>query len=420
MSRNFLRLFILIFMLAPDGATAQDVAPEISIEKIWDVQAGTTIYGGVKFDRGMVYTGGEDGVLHAIDAITGNVAWTYDAGAAIASSVAVDFYRLYFHTRDGVVHALNKDNGSEVWTFETEGERQWDDWDYYLSTPVVDGLQIYFGSGDHHVYALDQRTGHLRWKVKTQNIIHGEPVISGEKIIIGGFEGRLYAFDRGDGRELWRFKTVGTDYFRNGAIPGTASVKDGIVYFGGRDYNIYALLEETGTGAWNDKTPSWIVGKPLAVDDELIVVNSDGSRVFSYHNRTGQLNWEITNSYNMFAAAEVIGTSHVAIAGLDGRISILSRADGSVAGFFETDGARATRADYFTDEGALDYTGIESLDDLLDLYDRQMAGMGGIPGSVAVDGDIIYYATANGEIAAIRVGGIELPPNEESGEEEGE
>ena len=146
------------------------------------------------------------------------------------------------------------------WTFATGGERRWDYWDYYLSTPAVDDRQVYFGSGDHHVYALNRRTGELRWKAGTGNIVHGEPAISGEKIIVGGFDGHMRAFDRGTGRELWTFKTVGNAYFRNGEMPGAATVSDGIVYFVGRDYNIYALLEETGTGAWNDRTPSWVVG----------------------------------------------------------------------------------------------------------------------------------------------------------------
>lgn len=35
--------------------------------------------------------------------------------------------------------------------------------------------------------------------------------------------------------------------------------------------------------------------------------------------------------------------------------------------------------------------------------------MDGIAGSIAVEGDVIYYASVGGEIAAIRVEGIELP-----------
>ena len=127
------------------------------------------------------------------------------------------------------MHARDKKDGKALWTFETEGERQWDAWDYYLSTPAVDDRQLYFGSGDHYVYAVNKRTGDLRWKVRTGNIVHGHPAISGEKVIVGSFDGRLYAIDRGTGRTLWTFKTVGTAYFRNGELPGAATVHDGLV-----------------------------------------------------------------------------------------------------------------------------------------------------------------------------------------------
>jgi outer membrane protein assembly factor BamB len=351
--------------------------------------------------------------LRAIDKLDGDVVWTFAAGGAIASNVAVDDKRVYFHTRNGVVHALDKQNGASVWTFTTETERQWDYWDYYLSTPAVDDRQLYFGSGDQHIYAVDKRTGHLRWKVKTGNIVHGEPVISGEKVIIGGYDGRMYSIDRGTGRVLWTFKTVGNAYFRNGEIPGTATVKDGIVYFGGRDYNIYALLEDTGTGAWNDKTPSWIVGQPLAVDEELIVVNSDGAGVYSYNSKTGEKNWEFKNSYNMFAGAQALGAGHLALPSLDGRITVLSREKGKLSAVYETDGSLASRNEFFRDDGKLDYTGVTSIEDLMDLYDRQLNKMDGIPGDIVVENNVICYGAASGEIACIRVNGVDLPDEEQ-------
>jgi outer membrane protein assembly factor BamB len=406
LSYRFLPLLCFL-VVAPVIAAAQDTG--LQFDELWSHRTGSASYGGVRADARRVYAGTEDGILRALDKTNGRADWTFDAGAAIASNIAYDDLRVYFHTRAGIVFALDRNSGAELWRTATQGERRWDYWDYYLSTPAVDDRQVYFGSGDHHVYALDKRTGQLRWKVRVGNIVHGEPVIAGEKIIIGGFDGRMHAIDRGTGRIVWSFKTVGNAYFRNGEIPGSATALDGFVYFGGRDYNIYALLEDTGTGAWNDRTPSWIVGRPLALEDELIVVNSDGATVFSYDRRTGQRNWEFSNSYNMFAAAEAIGTAHVAVAGLDGRITILSRADGTRAGHYETSGAVENRSRFFTDAGRPDYTGLKTLEDLMERYDHQLDAMGGITGDIAVDGNVIYYATAGGEIAAIQVHGIELP-----------
>ncbi len=375
----------------------------VTLEEVWTARTGQAIFGGVHVDDALLFAGDEGGVLRALDKGSGKEEWRVKVEAPIQSNVTTDDHRVYFHSGDGVVHARSKQDGKALWTFTTEGERQWDTWDHYLSTPAVDDRQVYFGSGDHHVYALDKRTGHLRWKVKTGNIVHAEPVIAGEKVIVGSYDGRLYAIDRGSGDVLWTFKTVGTAYFRNGELPGAATVHEGLVYFGGRDYNIYALLEDTGTGAWNDKTPSWIIGRPLVVDDELIIVNSDGAGVFSYSRVDGRLNWESKTSYNMFAGAQPVGSKLLAVAGLDGRITIMAREDGAVAGYYETDGSRSQRATFFNEDGTNNYEGVTSMEDYIVWYDRLLRRMGGIAGSIVVDEDIIYFATASGEIAAIRV-----------------
>ncbi len=392
---------LMMLCALPLVATAQTSA--VNTQELWKEQTGNAIYGGVQADGSLLYAGDEGGVLRALEMASGKEEWRIKVGAPIASNVAVDDHRVYFHSRDGVVHARNKQDGKALWTFKTEGERQWDTWDHYVSTPAVDDRQIYFGSGDYHVYALDKRTGHLRWKVRTGNIVHAEPVIAGEKIIVGSYDGRLYAIDRGNGEVLWTFKTVGTAYFRNGALPGTATVHDGLVYFGGRDYNIYAVLEETGTGAWNDKTPSWIIGRPLVVDDELIVVNSDGAGVFSYGRVDGSLKWEARTSYNMFAGAQPVASNLLAVPGMDGRITFISREDGAIAGQYDTAASRSQRATYFNEDGTNNYAGITTMEDFIGWYDRLVRRMGGIAGSIVVEEDVIYYATAGGEIAAIRV-----------------
>lgn len=393
-------------LIALAGARPGAAAHALRLETGWTLQTGTVIYGGLGSDSRRLYAGGEDGVVRAIDKATGEVLWTRDLGAGVASSVSADDRRVYFHRRDGVVEALAAEDGQPVWQFATGGERRWDYWDYFLSTPSVDDRQVYFGSGDHHVYALDKRSGALRWKFRTGSIVHGSPQLAGEKVIIGGFDGRLRALDRGNGRQLWSFKTVGNAYFRNGEIPGSATVADGRVYFGGRDYNLYALLEDTGTGAWNRVTPSWIVGQPLVAGEAVIVANSDQARVFSYQAASGRVNWEFQNSYNMFTGPRALGEAHVVLAGLDGRITVLALDDGSLAGRFETEAARANRGDFFKPDGSTDYGGVESLDDLMDLYDRQLDRLGGITGDLVVDGARIYYATASGEIGALDVHGL--------------
>lgn len=382
-------------------------ADEITTVPLWQIDKDAPVYGKPVIHGDFIFAAGEDGVLHAIDKSSGDIEWEYRATAGIGSSVGFDDKRVYVHSRDGIVHGIDKSTGEGIWTFATNGEKQWDHWDLYLSTPVADDQHwLYFGSGDHHVYSINKRTGTLRWKFRTGAVVHGDPVLSGQKVIVGGFDGRMYALDRADGSLMWSFKTVGNAYFRAGEIPGSAAVADGLVYFGSRDYNLYAVLEETGTGAWNERTPSWVVARPLVLDGVVYVATSDSPRVYAFDAKGGMKAWETPLGLNVFGGAEGLGATHIAVPGLGGRINFVDRKTGTITGFHDTREAARNRSDFFDSEGSLRVRDIRSFEDLFALYDRYFAELGGIAGGLAVEGDVIYYATGTGTVAAVRVSGL--------------
>lgn len=399
-------IIMLLFALAAGLASPAD-AQEITFETVWRVQTDGPIYGKPVIDGERIYIGGEDGKLRAIDKATGDVEWDYEAAAGIGSGTGFDDLRAYVISRDGLVHGIDKATGEGLWTFATGGEKKWDYWDIFLSTPVADDQHwLYFGSGDHHVYSINKRGGTLRWKFETGAIVHGDPVLSGEKVIIGGFDGRMYALDKADGRNLWAFKTVGNAYFRAGEIPGSAAVADGIVYFGSRDYNLYAVLEETGTGAWNERTPSWVVAKPLIADGRLYVGISDGPRIFSFDAKSSREYWMTRLGLNVFGGAEAVGSELIAVASLDGRINLLNRETGEIVAHHDSREAVENRSKLFDTEGKVITGTIKTFEDLFALYDRYFAELGGIAGGLAVEGDRIYYATGAGSIVAVRLAGL--------------
>lgn len=396
------RVALVLLMQTP----VLTAAPDLTASPNWQQKLNTRIVGGIHLSGDELFLGGDDGVVRSFDKQTGTVKWRRKLDSPVRSAIATDDKRVYLMSAEGTVHALDRSDGRPLWRFSSDGESQWDYWDYYLSTPTVDDRQLYFGSGDHHIYALNKRTGQLRWRFQTGGIIHGQPVVSGEKVIAGGFEGRLFALDRASGNPLWSFKTVGTAYFRNGEIPGSAIAHEGLVYFGSRDYNLYALLEDTGTGAWNMRTPSWIVGRPLVAGEKVVVANSDGAGVYAYHRITGAESWKSKTSYNMFSSPVALGDTHLAVAGLDGRITLLSLATGEIALSLDTEAGKRNRHRYFDAEGRVNYEGVQSIEDLMTLYDRHLEELGGITGALAVFEHTIYYAAANGEVASVTIDGL--------------
>ncbi len=84
-------------------------------------------------------------------------------------------------------------------------------WDFFLSSPVVGDIHaepvVYFGSSDGNLYALNADRGNLRWKYKTNGIIHTSPALYHRTVYFGSWDTYLYAVDAETGKEKWKFKT---------------------------------------------------------------------------------------------------------------------------------------------------------------------------------------------------------------------
>jgi len=118
-------------------------------------------------------------------------------------------------------------------------------WDYNLSSPVIYNGAVYVGSGDSTIYAIEAKTGKKIWAYKTNGIVHASPVIRDNVVYTGSFDGSMYALDSRNGNLIWKFKTVGDNSFPKGEIQNAALLFSNTLFFGSRDYNIYAINIKT-------------------------------------------------------------------------------------------------------------------------------------------------------------------------------
>lgn len=68
---------------------------------------------------------------------------------------------------------------------------------------------------------------------------------------------------------------------------GSPIVKDGVVYFGSGDHNVYGIDALTGEERWHFPTRDWITNTPTLSDNILVVSSLDG-RVTMYDTDTGK------------------------------------------------------------------------------------------------------------------------------------
>jgi len=103
---------------------------------------------------GNVYIGSEDGVLHCINATTGNELWNFTANGKIDSSPAIANGVVYFatNTPNGTMYALNAFDGNLVWNYSLNPPSG----SYYniMSSPFLADGKLFIGADDGYVYCF--------------------------------------------------------------------------------------------------------------------------------------------------------------------------------------------------------------------------------------------------------------------------
>jgi len=295
--------------------------PGNMIKTLWTYDdGGYTISSPIVAD-GVLYIGTKTGNLDAVDAASGKRLWRFQADDGITATPAVANGVVYFQSATNTVYAVDAKRGQVVWRRATgatviyhsmmEGFPEGTNWDYWTSSPLYADDTIYIGSGDSNVYALGARDGHVKWTFKTGNRVRATPATEGNRIYVGSFDGYMYALDPKSGKLDWSFKTKGNQYFKIGAIQGAAAVSDGVVVFGSRDFNEYALDARTGKELWEDlHKDSWAgPTAPAILDGKAYVPSSDAHFIRCNDLRTGKTYWTAPTDSNVFSAPAIAGDS---------------------------------------------------------------------------------------------------------------
>lgn len=368
---------------------------------LWKFKTDTAIYSTAAIHHDLVYFGSGNHNFYALDKLSGKLRWQFKTNGAVHADPLIHGDKVLFSSADGKVYALNHQTGKLIWSHTTKGERQYDAWDYYLSSPAVEENIVYIGSGDSSVYALDLGTGKQIWSFKTGGIVHASPVIKDKKVLIGSYDGHFYALDSKTGKLIWKFKTVGDRYFPKGEIQKAATTNDNEVFFGSRDFNMYALSLKTGTGQWNFKeSGSWIIAKPLLDQDRLFVGTSDTHRFYSMGATYGDIKWTLPLNMRVYGAAAMI-QKELVFGCFNGRLYFVDPETGKINATFQTEESKKHYSAIFDDKDALrkdiDPDGKNYLE-----VEKRILALGAILSTPVVEKDLVYFGDSNGYFYALK------------------
>ena len=135
---------------------------------------------------GLVFTGGEDGKIRAIDAADGSMRWEYLTPGPIKQSPTIWNGRAYAGGGDGQVYCLDAATGQLLWRFRAAPVERHimvygslcSTWPAHSGVLVHDGV-AYVGAGiiDHdgtYVYALDAESGKILWQNNSSGHLNAE------------------------------------------------------------------------------------------------------------------------------------------------------------------------------------------------------------------------------------------------------
>ncbi len=351
------------------------------VQPLWTFEAGAPLWAGPRFVDGVVYVGGADGRLFAIEARTGRKLWSFKAGGEIrtrptvldgalffqaddgllyklavaegkevwrvkvvekpierlpfdnpksrydrfGSDVTAKDGRLYLGTHDGSILAIDPVTGARIWTFLTG--------DAVLAAPSVLRGRVYAGSFDKNVYALDAATGALIWKRDTQGAVVSTPAVAGNRLVVGTRAYDMLALDARSGDVAWR------RYVWFSWIESSASVHEGIAYVGSSDAAaVFAFDVASGQRLWSADVFGWAWGQPEVTQTRVYAGTSSqvgypaGHRagVIALDRATGKITWRYEARASEsgafgFPGSPALGDDRVFVGGLDGRLYAFSQ-----------------------------------------------------------------------------------------------
>ncbi|WP_049920904.1 outer membrane protein assembly factor BamB family protein [Halopiger djelfimassiliensis] len=302
----------------PDGETivfAGDTGRVVGMtpdgEQRWETQTDATdkgFHGSAAIVDDVVYIGGYDGALYAMNVDDGELRWKteaseLDGALAVGSSPAYYDGTLYFISEfadpfSGALWAIDPETGEPIW----QDDRIWG---RAHPSPSID-LQrgrILAGSNDGAVYCWEFPSLEFAWKFQleangasqvdgTFNLgseIKGSAPLYDGHAYFGSFNGCFYCVDIMDGSEVWSFET-------DRAIMSNAAVDPdaGVVYMGSDDGYVYALDPETGDQYWSANVNGRVVGA-LTVTAETVLAGSYDSYLYALDKKTGDRRWRVEN-----------------------------------------------------------------------------------------------------------------------------
>ena len=269
-------------------------------ERVWSVQAGDQITGGVALDAlsqtAIVST--RNGQIMAFDSTTGAKRWQQQLSGTVLTPALITNNRVILSANDGFLHGLSLQTGQPVWQFATQVPA--------ISVrggaapTLLDNKTALLATADGRLHAVTTDSGLPQWsrrvgvgtgssEVERMSDVDGTPIVDKNQLFAVSYSGQLLGIDLASRQVMF--------------VKEMASLKS------------------------------------LAVNNQQVIATSLDGKVAAYDRNTGEMIWESEElAYRDLTNPVMIG-NYIAVGDLDGVVHLFDPASGKIVSRVETKGA---------------------------------------------------------------------------------
>lgn len=317
-------------------AELQPIAQPVNIQPLWETRPGSGTNGQFialvpAFINGRIYAASQDGMVVALDALSGQRLWETATGLPISGGAGVsDDGLVLVGTRKGEVIALRQDTGEQAWRTQVSSE--------VLAPPRAANGMVVVRTIDGKFTGLDSRSGQQRW-----TYTHAMPALSlrgnapplliGELVIAGLDNGKLLVLSLVRGLPLTE-KTVAvprgrTEIERLIDIDSEPKAFGDTLYLAAYHGNVAAINMRDGNLVWNRDLSSHA---GLDTDARHVYLSDDTGAVLALDRASGGTLWKQPELAGRQLSAPAATSDYVVVGDLEGYVHWLRKEDGRIVG----------------------------------------------------------------------------------------
>lgn len=330
-----------------------------SNEVLWTFPTGASVESSPAVVGDRVFIGSTNGNLYCLDKLTGSPVWSFAAGSSVRSSPAVFEGKVYFLAENGMTYALNAADGTVAWSVPI-GNGSWD-W----SSPAVHDGNVFVAASIGMLYSLAAADGSINW----QTAVGGTPdspisVVNG-KVYTGthNFDtgsATLVAVDEAMGSIVWTYDyhlyhagVVGMVNSNGAAVvdangDGSLEVYFGVYNWSGSGDQAVCLDESTGAELWTRDIGGNTTSTP-AVKNGTVFIGSDDNNLYALNAADGSIRWTFPTGDDVWSAPAVSGDGKVCFGSLDHTVYCVDEASGALVWSYFTGASRLKSSPAITD-----------------------------------------------------------------------